>query len=389
MPRVFVTRRLIDGGLAELEQECEVRVWPHALPPTPDEFRRESRDCDAILTMLTDKVDAAFLEATPTLKVVANYAVGFNNIDLDACKSRGVKVGNTPGVLTGATADIAVTLLLAAARRLVESVDDARAGNWATWEPTGYLGADLEGRTLGIVGMGRIAHATARRLRGGWGVDVIYTSRTPKPEADRELAARRVSFGELLQTSDFVSVHADLNPDSRGMFDAAAFAKMKPTAVFVNTSRGPVVDQSALAAALRNGTIAAAGLDVTDPEPLPAGHELYDLRNCIITPHIASATPKTRRVMAEMASRNIFGRAAGGRVAAPARVNPLADRPRRRYQAILPTTPHRTADAPAAAEIRPDLPAHALGRHALARAPRPPRRPRAHRRGVDPVGRGR
>ena len=306
MPRVFVTRRLIDGGLAELERHCELTVWPHALPPTPEEFRRESAGHDALLTMLTDKIDAAFLDATPTVKVVANYAVGFNNIDLSACRERGMKVGNTPGVLTAATADLAVTLLLAAARRLVESVDDARAGHWATWEPTGYLGADLEGRTLGIVGMGRIALATAKRLRGGWGMDVVYTSRTPKPEAERELAARRVEFDELLRVSDFVSVHADLNSDSRGLFGASAFAKMKPTAVFVNTSRGPVVDQSALAAALREGRIAAAGLDVTDPEPLPAGHELYGLKNCIVAPHIASATPQTRRVMAEMAGRNIL-----------------------------------------------------------------------------------
>ena len=306
MPRVFVTRRLIDGGLAELAQTCELNSWPHALPPTPEEFRHESRGCDALLTMLTDKIDTAFLDATPTVKVIANYAVGYNNIDLEACRSRGIKVGNTPGVLTAATADLAVTLLLAAARRLIESVDDARAGHWATWEPTGYLGADLEGRTLGIVGMGRIAEATAKRLRGGWGMEVVYTSRTPKPDAERELSARRVRFDELLQISDFVSVHTDLNPDSRGMFDTAAFAKMKPTAVFVNTSRGPVVDQAALAQALRSGQIAAAGLDVTDPEPLPASHELYSLRNCIIAPHIASATPRTRRVMAEMAGRNIL-----------------------------------------------------------------------------------
>lgn len=306
MPRVFVTRRLIDGGLAELGRHCEVSLWPHALPPTPDEFRREGAGCDALLTMLTDKIDAEFLAATPTVKVVANYAVGHNNIDLEACRARGVKVGNTPGVLTAATADLAVTLLLAAARRLVESVDDARAGKWATWEPTGYLGADLEGRTLGIVGMGRIAHATAKRLRGGWGMDVVYTSRAPKPDAERELSARRVSFDELLAVSDFVSVHTDLNADSRGMFNTSAFGKMKSTAVFVNTSRGPVVDQAALADALRAGKIAAAGLDVTDPEPLPAGHELYGLRNCIIAPHIASATPQTRRVMAEMACRNIM-----------------------------------------------------------------------------------
>lgn len=306
MPRVFVTRRIPDEGVALLRTECDVDVWPGDLPPPADEFRARSRHCAGVLTMLTDKVDAAFLAACPELKVVSNYAVGLNNIDVPACRARGVAVGNTPGVLTSATADIAVTLLLAAARRLTECVADAKAGKWATWEPLAYLGCDLEGKTVGVVGMGRIGLATATRLHGGWDMRVLYTSRTPKPDADQQLGATRVSFERLLAESDFVTVHADLNDSSRGLFDAAAFARMKPGAVFVNTSRGQVVDQAALAAALRSGKLFAAGLDVTDPEPLPADHELYALANCVIAPHVASATAPTRRTMAEMAARNVL-----------------------------------------------------------------------------------
>ena len=305
-PRIFVTRRIDPGGPAALTAGgCEVDIWPESVPPTPAEFRARAAGCAGVLTMLTDKVDAEFLAATPGLRVVANYAVGVNNIDLAACRARGVAVGNTPGVLTDATADLAVALLLAASRRVSESQADARAGKWHTWEPTGYLGCDLAGRTVGVVGMGRIGLAAARRLHFGWGMRVLYTARTAKPDADADLGARRVPLDELLAESDFVTVHADLNDSTRHLFDAAAFARMKPTTVFVNTSRGPVVDQAALAAALRAGTIFAAGLDVTDPEPLPPGHELYSLPNCVITPHIASATPVTRGEMARMAAANV------------------------------------------------------------------------------------
>ena len=306
-PRVFVTRRIAAAGPAALEAGgCAVEVWPHPLPPTPAEFRARAAGCAGLLTMLTDRVDAAFLAAVPTVKVVANYAVGVNNLDLPACRAAGVAVGNTPGVLTAATADLAVTLLLAAARRLPESAAAAKAGDWHTWEPLGYLGCDLAGRTVGVVGLGRIGAAVARRLHGGWGMTVLYTARTAKPDAEAALGARRVDFAELLAESDFVTVHADLNDSTRHLFDAAAFAAMKPTAVFVNTSRGPVVDQAALAAALRTGKLFAAGLDVTDPEPLPPTHELYHLPNCVIAPHIASATPDTRAEMARMAAANIL-----------------------------------------------------------------------------------
>ena len=306
MPKVFVARRIPAAGLDRIAAAADVDVWPDRLPPSPAVLRERVADCDGLVSLLTDRVDAALLAAAPRLKVVSNFAVGFNNVDVPACTARGVRVGNTPGVLTDATADIAVTLLLAAARRLGESAADAKEGRWLTWEPLGWLGQDLAGKTLGIVGMGRIGFATAKRLHHGWGMKVLYTARSPKPDADRELAARRVELDELLRDSDYVSVHADLNPTTKGLFGADLFRQMKRTAVFVNTSRGPLVDQPALAAALRAGTIFAAGLDVTDPEPLPPDHELYALPNCVIAPHIASATVGTRDAMANRCADNLL-----------------------------------------------------------------------------------
>ena len=319
-PRVFVARRIPESGLSRVLAACDAEVWPDRLPPSAQVLREKVRDCDGLLSLLTDKVDAELLAAAPRLKVVSNFAVGVNNVDVAACTARQLPVGNTPGVLTEATADIAVTLLLAAARRLAESANDAREGRWLTWEPLGWLGADLVGRTVGIVGMGRIGYATAKRLHHGWGMKVLYTARSPKPDADRDLAARHVDFDTLLAESDFVSVHVDLNPTTTGLFGAAEFAKMKRTAVFVNTARGPHVDQVALANALRSGTIFAAGLDVTDPEPLPASHELYTLPNCVIAPHIASATTDTRDAMARLCVDNLLAGLRGERL--PNCVNP-------------------------------------------------------------------
>src|SRR5262245_18896399 len=245
--KVFVTRIIPEAGLKLIRDACEAEIWPEQLPPPAAVLREKVAGCDGVVSLLTDRIDAALLDASPRLKVVSNYAVGFNNVDVPACTARGVCVGNTPGVLTDATADIAVTLMLAAARRLGESATDAKEGRWLTWEPLGWLGQDLVGRTLGIVGMGRIGFATARRLHHGWGMRVLYTARSDKPEAGRELGAKRVDFDTLLAESDYVSVHADLNPTTQGLFGAAQFKKMKRTAVFVNTSRGPLVDQVALA----------------------------------------------------------------------------------------------------------------------------------------------
>src|SRR5262245_13451888 len=327
-PKVFVTRRIPDAGLKQIRDACDAEVWPEQLPPPADVLRTKAADCVGLVSLLTDKVDAALLSAAPKLKVVSNFAVGFNNIDLAACAARGVAVGNTPGVLTDATADTAVMLLLAAARRLGESAADAKAGRWLTWEPLGWLGQDLVGRTLGIVGMGRIGFAVAKRLHHGWGMKVLYTEQVPRPEAEREFGARRVELDELLAESDFVSAHVDLNPSTRGMFGMPQFRKMKRTAVFVNTARGPLVDQVALAEALRTGTIFAAGLDVTDPEPLPPDHELYQLPNCVIVPHIASATVGTRNAMARLCADNLLAGLKGDPL--PYWVNPeVADKRRK------------------------------------------------------------
>lgn len=306
-PRVFVSRRIPDVGLQMLASVCDVEVWPERLPPSAEVLRQKVRGLDGLVTLLTDRVDAALLDAAgPSLKVVSNFAVGFNNIDVAAATARGVRIGNTPGVLTDATADIAVTLLLAAARRLGESRDDARAGRWVTWEPTAWLGCDLVGRTVGIVGMGRIGYATARRLHRGWDMKVLYTSPRPNVLAERELGAQRVPLDELLAQSDFVSLHASLNETTQKMFGAQQFRQMKRTAVFVNTARGGHVDQQALYEALKNGIIFAAGIDVTDPEPLPPSDPLFTLPNLVIAPHIASATQQTRDAMARICAENLI-----------------------------------------------------------------------------------
>jgi len=289
-----------------VREHCDADVWTEPLPPPADALRQKVAECEGLLSLLTERIDGALLDVAPRLRVISNYAVGFNNIDVPAATERGIAVGNTPGVLTDATADMAFALLIAASRRIVESEKYAVAGQWKTWEPLGHIGQDLAGRTVGIVGMGRIGYAMAQRCRGGWGMRVLYHDQRASEQAERELGAERVSFDRLLADSDFISVHADLNDTTRGMFNASAFARMKPSAVFVNTARGPLVVEADLAAALRNGTIFAAGLDVTDPEPPVAGNPLVGLRNCIVAPHIASATVSSRNAMAEIAADNLI-----------------------------------------------------------------------------------
>lgn len=305
-PKVFVTRVIPSSGLDRVLHACDTEVWHGHLPPSPEKLLEKAAACDGLLSLLTDRIDAALLDACPKLRVVSNYAVGFNNIDVDAATARGICVGNTPGVLTEATADLAFALLIAAARRVVDGHLYAQSGKWQTWEPMGHIGQDLEGRTLGIVGMGRIGQALARRCRGGWGMNVLYNDLHRNEEAERELGARRVDLGELLAQSDFVSLHANLTEGTRKMFDRAAFRKMKRTAVFVNTARGPCVDEAALHEALRDGIIFAAGLDVTDPEPPAHDNPLLRLHNCVVAPHIASATVKTRNAMSDIAADNLI-----------------------------------------------------------------------------------
>lgn len=303
-PFVFVTRRLPEAGLAKLAPACDLDVWPEPLPPPRDVLEQIIPRCTGLVSLLTDRIDAALLDRAPNLKVVSNFAVGFNNIDVPACTARGICVGNTPGVLTDATADMAFCLLIAAARRVVEGDAYSRSGAWKTWEPLGHIGVDLVGRTVGIVGMGRIGYALAQRCQGGWGMKVLYHDKYRNEAAEKDFGARQVDLDTLLAESDFVSVHTDLNPETTGLFNFARFQKMKRSAVFVNTARGPIHVQQDLVRALKEGVIFAAGLDVTDPEPPLPGDPLLSLPNVVVAPHIASATRGTRDAMAEIAADN-------------------------------------------------------------------------------------
>jgi len=307
LPKVFVARRLPDEGLDPIIESCDADVWDGELPPQRDELLARVAGCDGVLTLLTDRVDDEFLHAAgPQLRVVANYAVGYDNIDVPACRARGVVVGNTPGVLTETTADLAFALLMAAARRLPEGSRYVRDGRWKTWGPLLLLGPDVHGATIGIVGFGRIGQAVARRAQG-FGMRILYHDVQQLPEdVTGPLGASYRPLEALLAEADFVSLHVNLSDVTRHLINAETLAWMKPTAVLVNTSRGPVVDQVALAEALRDGTIWAAALDVTDPEPIRMDDPLVGLDNCLIVPHIASASRATRGRMAAMAAANLL-----------------------------------------------------------------------------------
>lgn len=306
-PRVFVSRRIPEAGLSLVRAAADVDVWDDELPPPRAAILERVRGVAGMLTLLTDRIDAEVLDAAgPGLRVVSNFAVGYDNIDVAACRARGVVVGNTPGVLTETTADMAFALLMAVARRLPEARDFVRDGRWRTWGPMLLLGKDVHDATLGIVGFGRIGREMARRA-SGFGMRTLYHSRRPAPpQVEAELGARFVPFEELLASSDFVSVHTVLDEHTHHLIDARALARMKPGAILVNTSRGGVVDQAALAEALRSGHLFGAGLDVTDPEPLPADDPLLTLPNCLVVPHVASASERTRDRMAEKAAANLI-----------------------------------------------------------------------------------
>jgi glyoxylate reductase len=294
--RCFVTRRLPGTALDRLAEAHDVEVWAERLPPSRARLVEEAAEAEGLLTTLTDRIDASLLDRCPKLRAIANYAVGYDNLDLAAAHARGIQVGNTPDVLTDATADLAFALLMAAARKLPEAAAAVRNGDWLTWEPAGYLGADVRGATLGIIGFGRIGRAVAKRAEG-FEMTVVHTPNTP--------------LDELLQSSDFVSLHVPLTPETHHLIDHAALAKMRPTAILINTARGPIVDQRALRQALIDGQIAGAALDVTDPEPLPSDDPLLDAPNLIVVPHIGSATRTARGRMADMAVDNLLAALAG------------------------------------------------------------------------------
>jgi glyoxylate reductase len=302
MPRCFVTRRLPGTALDRLAAQHEVEVWPERLPPKPAELRARAAECEGLLTLLTDRIDADLIAGAPRLKAISNYAVGVDNVDLEAALARGIPVGHTPDVLTDTTADLAVALMLAIARRLPEGERMVHEGGWLTWEPGLLLGRDLHDATVGIVGLGRIGRAVARRVEG-FGCRVVHTS-----------ASSGVPLAALLEQSDFVSLHCPLTETTRKLIGAEALERMKPTAYLVNTARGELVDTTALLRALHDGAIAGAALDVTDPEPLTKGHVLLEAPNLLVVPHVGSATHATREAMADMAVNNLMAALAGGRM---------------------------------------------------------------------------
>lgn len=304
-PYVFVTRELPGNAVERLRPVAEVEVWPHQDPPPREELLRRAARADALLTLLTDRIDAPLLEAAPQLRIVSNMAVGYDNIDVGAATARGVLVTNTPGVLTETTADFAFALLLATARRVVEGDHLARTGGWPTWHPSFLLGQDVHGATLGIVGLGAIGTAVARRARG-FAMRILYSDSRPRPELEAELGASLAPLDTLLRESDFVSLHVPLTPQTHHLIGRRELGLMKPSAFLINTSRGPVVDQQALCEALRAHAIAGAGLDVAEVEPVPDGDPLLGLDNLVLTPHVASASVATRARMAEMAADAIL-----------------------------------------------------------------------------------
>ncbi|GAC1447649.1 MAG: D-glycerate dehydrogenase [Ktedonobacterales bacterium] len=304
-PRVYVTRIIPAEGLDRVREFCDATVWEEDLPPPREAILREARAADGLLSLLTDPVDAELMDACPQLRVVSNYAVGFDNIDVPAATERGILVGNTPGVLTETTADFAFTLLLAAARRVVEGADYVRAGHWKTWGPMLLLGPDVHHATLGLVGLGRIGAEMAKRAHG-FDMRVLYTDVTRREDLEASLGLQYATLDQVLREADFISMHTPLTPETRHLMGRDQFRAMKPTAILINTSRGPVVDGDALVEALRAGEIGGAALDVTEPEPLPADHPLITLPNCLVVPHIASASHATRGAMARIAAENLI-----------------------------------------------------------------------------------
>jgi len=294
LARCFVTRHLPGPALTRLIAAHEVDVWRERLPPNPSELQARAAGVDGLLTLLTDRVDEPLLVHCRGLRAISNYAVGLDNIDLAAATRRGIPVGYTPDVLTDATADLAFALLLAAARQLPEAIRSVQDGDWLTWEPAMHLGAAVHGATLGIIGMGRIGRAVARRAHG-FEMTVIHAG-----------AGDPAALTNVLTRSDFVSLHCPLTPATFHLVDTAALSRMRPTSILINTARGQIVEHEALRRALTDGRLAGAALDVTDPEPLPADHPLLGAPNLIVVPHIGSATRAARERMSELAVANLL-----------------------------------------------------------------------------------
>lgn len=310
-PSVVVTRRIPQAGLEKVQAACDVRHWDSEEPIPRETLLEWVQGIDGLYCLLTEKIDDELLDAAgPNLKVVSTLSVGYDHIDVPACLKRGVAVGNTPGVLTGTTADFSVALLLTTARRIPESIDAIRRGDWTTWKPEWMAGVDVFESTVGIVGLGRIGAAVAKRMQG-FDCRIIYYDPMANPDVAREVGAEEVDLETLLAESDFITTHTALTDETKNFWNADKFSKMKKSAIFINTSRGGVVDQDALYDALVNGEILAAGLDVTIPEPLPVDHPLLKLPNCVVAPHIASASVATRSKMAVIAAENTIAGCTG------------------------------------------------------------------------------
>ncbi|MEM1552616.1 MAG: glyoxylate reductase [Candidatus Bathyarchaeia archaeon] len=305
-PKVYVTRELPERGMKIIKERFDAEVWPEYGPPPKAEIIRKARDVDALVTLLSDKIDAEVFDAAPKLKIVAQMAVGFDNIDVAEATKRGIYVTNTPGVLTETTADFAWALLMAVARRVVEADKYVRTGQWkVSWHPSMLLGRDVYGATLGIVGAGRIGTAVARRAKG-FNMRILYYDVVPMPpEVEKELGVKRVDLDTLLRESDFVSIHVPLMKETYHLINEEKLRLMKKTAYLINNSRGPVVDEKALYKALKEGWIAGAALDVFEQEPTPVDNPLLRLDNVVVAPHISSASYETRSRMAEMVAENL------------------------------------------------------------------------------------
>jgi len=303
-PLVLMTHDLPADWIGNSLDEYQIILGDNTQRGIDNKLKRYLPEASGIICLLDDPISTEIINQAPLLKVVSNMAVGTDNINVKSCTSLGIPVGHTPGVLTDGTADLTIALLLSVSRRLAAANQDARDGKWSSWEPTGWLGRDLKDATVGIIGLGKIGTAVAERLKP-FGCKLIFNNRSPLPEQETNLNARQVDLDELLSTSDYICLHVPLTQETIGLIGKEEFEKMKPTTIMINTARGPVVTTDALIEALQNNQILAAGLDVTDPEPLPPDHPLYQLPNCFITPHIGSATVNTRRVMAGIAIRNL------------------------------------------------------------------------------------
>lgn len=304
-PYVYITRKLDEASLTPLKEVAHVEMWPSEDEPCPrEELETQAAKADALLTMLSDQIDEFLLSKAPNIKVVANLAVGYDNIDLKAAKKRGITVCHTPDVLTESTADLAFALLMASARRIVEASDWIKDGNWTGWGPLLLAGADVHHKTLGIVGMGSIGTALAKRAKG-FNMNVLYHNRSRKREAEAQLGVTYADFEELLKQSDFIVCLTPLTPETKDMFNEKAFDLMKNSAYFINVSRGQTVDEDALYEAVKTGKIAGAGLDVFRQEPVSPSHPLTTLRNVTVLPHIGSASVETRKTMMRLCAENI------------------------------------------------------------------------------------